>query len=271
MPQYPNVNRAAHISPWLGVRRLALSLLACLLVGLTSAKACADVVGLMVYQVRVHDGKKWHAQKLAPGTCLKCGKGEWKFLTGTDWPDVVKVEVFWRWTGDHICNACPATAFRNGALSGAAASAKVDGFSGVFFTYQNQPKHSVFNVLTKVNAYTKEIVSPQSKITLQVIPISKVPWVTVATPEEGDTFPAGPSVLVAVKSSIAKKPTTVRLEVHKKVGGKWTWAPPGAIDLAWASFPFNLPATQGDYRIRVQGKKGPTIGVYSQWRTFKVQ
>ncbi len=129
-------------------------------------------------------------------------EGEWKFLTGTDWPDVVKVEVFWRWI-------MPA---------------------------QRQ--------LSETARYLGR---------RHVIPISKVPWVTVATPEEGDTFPAGPSVLVAVKSSIAKKPTTVRLEVHKKVGGKWTWAPPGAIDLAWASFPFNLPATQGDYRIREKG------------------
>jgi hypothetical protein len=72
MPQYPNVNRAAHISPWLGVRRLAfLSLLACLLVGLTSAKACADVVGLMVYQV--HDGKNGMHKNWPPARASNVG------------------------------------------------------------------------------------------------------------------------------------------------------------------------------------------------------
>jgi hypothetical protein len=272
MTRDPNIDRAVSI-PRLGHwRRALLLLLVFLIAELTAGKACADVLGLMIYQVRAFDGKKWHTQKLEPGTCLTCTKAEWKFLTGTDWPDKVKVEVFWRWTLESVCNGCSATAFRDGSTSGTATFTSVDGFQGKIFTYENQPKHSTFEASVKVGGTSEEIVSPKTKITLKVVPVFKFPWVEIVAPAEGETFQAGPSTLIVVKSFLPKKPpATVRLEVNKKVNGKWTWAAPGTTDFPWASSPYNLPASTGQYRIRVQGKKGATTGIYSPWRTFNVQ
>lgn len=273
MTQDPKIDRAARMSrlgPW---RRALLLLLVFLTVGLTAGKACADVLGLMIYQVQVFDGKKWHAQKLEPGACLTCTKAEWKFLTGTDWPDTVKVKVFWRWTGEFVCNACPATAFRDGSPSpNPPVFTSVDGFQGLAATYENQPKHSTFEASITVSGGSQLVVSPKTKITLKVTLVFKFPWVTIVSPTEGQTFQAGPSILIVVESFLPKKPpTTVRLEVQKKVSGKWTWAAPRTTDFAWASFPYNLPATAGQYRVRVQGKKGTSFGVYSPWRNFVVQ
>ena len=153
----------------------------------------------------------------------------------------------------------------------------VDGFQGLAATYENQPKNSTFMASIKVDAFSHLIVSPQGKITLKLTPVFKFPWVTIVSPTEGQTFQAGPSILIQLKSILPKKPpTTVRLEVQKKVGGKWTWAAPGTTDFPWLSFPYNLPATAGQYRIRVQGKtvqggQVVTTGVYSPWRNFVVQ
>ena len=76
MTQDLNIDRAVH-TPRLGLWRRALVLfLALTIVGLAAGRAHADVVGLLVYQVAVFDGKKWHTQKLASGTGLNVSKAE---------------------------------------------------------------------------------------------------------------------------------------------------------------------------------------------------
>jgi hypothetical protein len=272
--------RMPRLRPW---RRAFILLCTLLLVGLTTGEACAETItGFLIYRVRVHDGQKWHTQDMGPEACASCGKSEWKFLTGTDWPDKVKVEVFWRRIPSKITysNEDPwkCQAFKDGSPASSYPNlpqlAKIDGFKGLLFTYENVSKNSSFKVAVKYTLWQDNIVSPNETITLKTVADFKFPWVTILAPAEGQTFQAGPiPLLVEVKSNIPKKPSTVRLEVVKKVGRKWAWAPPGAIDIPWASFPYTMPtpAIAGEYRMRAQGKKGSTIGVFSPWRTYKVQ
>jgi hypothetical protein len=275
MAQQPKIDHAVGTSARQVLFRFALLLLLSFnLIGLMAGKACADVVGLLIYQVQVFDGQKLlQTQKLAPGTGLNFTKSKWKFLAGTDWPDKVRIEVFWRWTQEKVCSGCYAEAQSDGVPVGQALPKTVDKNTGMKFIYENRPKNGTLIASIRVKVPTGDVVSPKTEITLKVTPVFKFPWVTIVAPTEGQTLQFGPSILIQVESFLPKKPpTTVRLEVQRKKGRKWTWAAPGTTDFPWASFPYNLPVTTtGEYRIRVQGKKPGTTGIYSPWRTFIVQ